>query len=343
MSLIKKLKNKENINIGIPKNFREEDWKVKKYYRKYECSSVYIFSFLFSFITSDSVIFNLTGIKKQFMINDYFKEKYNLKYILNSLKTKRIKYCSKPLISIFDEWSSFNFYHFIFSGLERLELALEIINKEKIFIPLPYNCPLYVLEGIQVSGIDESQIYYVKKDEIIFCKKIYILNYANNANFPFPDIALKVSSQLIMTYNKSVSTSHYIYISRKNAKKRRIINEEELTTLLRHYKFDIIYTEQLSLADQVAIFKNAHIVISSHGAGLSNIIFMNKKNTVLEINTNNLEESNTLYNIIAQINDLDYYYISASSDAQDNYIVPIDEIQSTLNSILTYEKSSYPI
>ena len=67
--------------------------------------------------------------------------------------------------------------------------------------------------------------------------------------------------------------SRRIYISRRAARYRRVVNEEEVAELMRSYDFDVYHLEDWSFSDQVALFAEAEVVVSAHGAGLTNMIF----------------------------------------------------------------------
>ena len=56
-----------------------------------------------------------------------------------------------------------------------------------------------------------------------------------------------------------------------------------MTRYLSEKGYEIIYPESISISEQVNLFNNAEIVISLHGASLTNIMYMNKNKKVLEI------------------------------------------------------------
>ncbi|GEM_PF-1633157 len=64
-----------------------------------------------------------------------------------------------------------------------------------------------------------------------------------------------------------------IYISRAGARIRRLKNEEALLKLLASYDFIPYRLEELSLTDQINLFRRARMVVAPHGAGLFNIVF----------------------------------------------------------------------
>ena len=74
-----------------------------------------------------------------------------------------------------------------------------------------------------------------------------------------------------------------IYISRKLAVKRHFANEEDFLGLMKKHDFHKVYLEQLSIGEQVELFRSASHVIAAHGAGLTNIIFAPATVKILEI------------------------------------------------------------
>lgn len=77
--------------------------------------------------------------------------------------------------------------------------------------------------------------------------------------------------------------SKHIYISRcKDGNKRRILNEREL---FKNNLYDIqtINMSELSALEQMYVFNNANLIISVHGAALTNILFCNKDTKIIEI------------------------------------------------------------
>ncbi len=76
-----------------------------------------------------------------------------------------------------------------------------------------------------------------------------------------------------------------IYISRKGAAVRRLLNEADLLPRLKAAGFAIVEPELLSWPQQVRLFSNAKIVLAPHGAALANIAFCPPTALVGEIAT----------------------------------------------------------
>ena len=78
-------------------------------------------------------------------------------------------------------------------------------------------------------------------------------------------------------------SSTRIYVSRSRALMRRVANEDEVMKMLETRGFQFIHLEDMSFADQYAIFSRAEVVVAPHGAGLTNIIYSPPGCVVLDV------------------------------------------------------------
>lgn len=75
-----------------------------------------------------------------------------------------------------------------------------------------------------------------------------------------------------------------LFISRKLASKRRLLNEDQIwELLLKPMGFMRAFPETMTVADQAKLFHGADVVVSPHGAGLTNILFMRRNTLVIEL------------------------------------------------------------
>ena len=82
--------------------------------------------------------------------------------------------------------------------------------------------------------------------------------------------------------NGSISLNR-IYVSRKKAARRHLSNEDEFMPLLKKHNFSKVYLEQMTIMEQVELFRTASHVIAAHGAGLTNVLFAPADAKILEI------------------------------------------------------------
>ncbi|WP_448203567.1 glycosyltransferase family 61 protein [Azospirillum sp. sgz302134] len=74
-----------------------------------------------------------------------------------------------------------------------------------------------------------------------------------------------------------------IYVARRNADHRRLINEQEVIDLLQSARYDILECEAMPLAEQVQRFAEASHIVGPHGAGLTNVVYATGAAAICEL------------------------------------------------------------
>ena len=74
-----------------------------------------------------------------------------------------------------------------------------------------------------------------------------------------------------------------VYISRRYAKNRKLINEQEVESRLDQLGFRSVALENISLAEQISLVTSAKIIVAPHGAGLSHIITSEQGARIFEL------------------------------------------------------------
>jgi hypothetical protein len=132
-----------------------------------------------------------------------------------------------------------------------------------------------------------------------------------------------------------------IYISRTDALARPMRNEEALMTMLDRYGVLEVVLSSLCLDEQIAMFRNAALVIGPHGAGLANVVFGSPGTVLYEL----LPEHyiNPYINQLAQQRGMHYWCdVHKAEDKpgvwhhQVSWSVDIDAVERRLVEILSY-------
>ena len=117
---------------------------------------------------------------------------------------------------------------------------------------------------------------------------------------------------------------------------RKLSNEDEVTEFLVKQGFQIYATDSLSQSEQASLFNSASVIVSVHGAALSNIIFCKNGTWVIEIFNSVIP---TCYKGIAEISGLNYMPVSVSgedcidSSARSDFRVDIKLIEKGLSRV----------
>ena len=127
-----------------------------------------------------------------------------------------------------------------------------------------------------------------------------------------------------------------IYISRAKAPKRKILNEEEIISILVSLGFEIIYMEDLDFFSQVKLMSECKYLVSLHGAGLTNELYLPETAKVFEIR-HPKDKLNNCYYLLATALSLKYYYFLGDSFEDDPHCANITiDIPSFSESITKY-------
>ena len=74
------------------------------------------------------------------------------------------------------------------------------------------------------------------------------------------------------------------------AGRRQVINGDKIEEVLGSFGFTIFYPEQHCFLAQVTVFYNVKYFVCEHGSGTTNMLFMNKNTSVLELHKNKTNE-----------------------------------------------------
>lgn len=94
--------------------------------------------------------------------------------------------------------------------------------------------------------------------------------------------AMKRLGEFLSEGRASETEKRRLYISRNDAKLRRVINEENIEPLLKRYGFEIVVLKGKPIAEQVRLFQEADAVLAPHGAGLTHIVWSKPGTKVIE-------------------------------------------------------------
>jgi capsular polysaccharide biosynthesis protein len=95
-----------------------------------------------------------------------------------------------------------------------------------------------------------------------------------------------------------------IYLSRRDAPRRRMRNEPELTARLKQIGFEVWHLDGMTVAEQQDLLASARVVVAEHGAALTNIVWCPKGATVVDIHAS--VPAMPCFKILAELRGLRY-------------------------------------
>ncbi|HJV33784.1 glycosyltransferase family 61 protein [Geomonas sp.] len=178
------------------------------------------------------------------------------------------------------------YFHWLFEVLPNILFALARFPEIKIV--LPEKCPDYVREGLAVAVGAEPGDRFITCSGPVRVKTLVMPQYHNKPEFTNPEVLGVLRSELKGKLLQESSPARNpgpekLYISRRRSRRRRLGGEELLEERLRERGFSVVHCEELSFREQIRLFDGAKTVVSTHGAGLSNLVWSEAPCRVIEI------------------------------------------------------------
>ncbi|HLD76796.1 MAG TPA: glycosyltransferase 61 family protein [Rickettsiales bacterium] len=273
---------KYQYNLPLPKNFNENDSSFDKF-KNIKPVEFYNPEIIFEKnvrIATNSVAFRYFKIFKETCItNNYELYRKNYKFFLKFI-FPHFNFSKKRFLLITDEWTS-NYYHWHIFALTKLLILknANLLENSKLFLPKKYKQYPFALASLKKLGVKAEQIVFLRRKSNIKVQELVFIKTQQDTKelSSLGDLIIKNTTQ------KPLGFGEKIYISRDGQKLRYVENEKEFVQLVEKYGFKKIIAEKFSYDEQIAIMKEAKYVISPHGAGLTNILFMKKNSSILEI------------------------------------------------------------
>jgi len=177
-----------------------------------------------------------------------------------------------------------NYYHWLIDLVPRVALVqVGRLDFDRLLINGSRDG--YESASLTALKIPREKILYVDAGDRFAIDDAVIpsMDHSNKAIAPWKIEMLRSLHDAVRS-NRS-SSSGRLYISRRGAAVRRVINESEFEPLLRDANFSIVQLESMPWSEQVASFGAAKVVLAPHGAALANIAFCAPDTLVAEIGT----------------------------------------------------------
>ncbi|MDF2456601.1 MAG: hypothetical protein K0R51_2594 [Cytophagaceae bacterium] len=328
----------------LPENYRQDDELYFAAQFENETPDVFLIDFRNVNVSVAGTVFSFLHTFALSVKEDFVK-KLNWVYVLYNLLTRQ-KQAALPdqkHVLFFNNLSEC-YYHWMTEAVPRLFLVKDHLEDRKILLPESYRG--FQLKSLKAFGITEAQVTFIGKKEYYQVQNLLMPSFAGKEQTYNKKLLQELGSYYLKevtkaTVQKPFDTSR-IYVKRKATSIRHVINEDEVVACLKSFGFKDIFFEDYSFEEQVQLASEARQLISIHGAGLTNMLFMNKGTQVLEFRKEK-EKGYLHYFTLADALELRYYYqfcqpedeTKASKDA--NILVDIELLKRNVELMLTQE------
>jgi capsular polysaccharide biosynthesis protein len=251
------------------------------------------------------------------------------------LTTRKVRLDSAEDYLLATDQESINHFHWFTEALPRLWL---VKDRAAGFVLMLADTPYMrsiAAESLRLAGLRFKEIFWMQSGEFYTVPRLHHISKISRTGQMNDAIMTELNRAFV---SEKPPGDRKLYVSRAAAKFRKVLNEEELQERLKSFGFEIIQTEDLSLAEQIATFSECHTLVGIHGAGLTNCLFMRAGGIVVELRK---REPNYGYWHLAESVGHEYLYYHGMPDSElsligrgCNLIIPVDDFEEKILKII---------
>jgi capsular polysaccharide biosynthesis protein len=187
-----------------------------------------------------------------------------------------------------------NYAAWLFGSLPRLAAYADIAGiaeDNDLPIVLHGEVAAYHLDSLHAMGIARERLVIHGAHVRIECKELYYCTTSYFHHAPSTVGVRHVRERVLAHLGSPGETAgKRLYLARRHAKDRPLLNEAEVVTLFERHGFIAIDPECHSFAEQVKFAANAEILAGPYGANLANMVFAGRARKLLILGTKHQPE-----------------------------------------------------
>ena len=168
-----------------------------------------------------------------------------------------------------------NYSHWLTAHMPKLCLLRDLGRLQDLVLPAVR--PGFVDESLRAFGVDPARARIVPLDKPLEVRSLTLL-----VTDRFRPDLLRAAREA-MGVPSAQTPDRKIYVSRRGAKVRRLVNEEDVWPLFRKAGYERVEMETLDFAAQRDLMGRTRALAGPHGAGLTNQLFCPPGASVIEI------------------------------------------------------------
>jgi hypothetical protein len=181
-----------------------------------------------------------------------------------------------------------NYYHWTLQAVPRFHLISKIVDPGGIdHWIVPATLPAYVQEWLHLLKIPPEKWIHASPGAIA-CERL-IASSIPGPNRWIPEWAIEfLRAKTLPNIEGKTETPRIFYLSRNEKDKRRILNRKAFQQLMEDHAIPSMELDGKTVLEQAELFNRADLIISLHGAALTNLIYCKPGATLIEILPKNL-------------------------------------------------------
>lgn len=230
-----------------------------------------------------------------------------------------------------------NYYHWVIDYLPRLLLARKHVDIRKFRIVV--NKPLlpFQRESLGLLGLHDQHLLQVGEHEAIRARNTLVPSLLAATTVAHPVVPRLLQEAYP---RRHISPCKRVYLSRQDARTRKLTNEPELISLLERHGFEQYTPATLGFQQQIDLCYGAAALVAVHGAAMANIAFCPANTKVFEVFTPHHKA--TFIYMLSRVCKLEHRFLPArnvtfgkdGNALYGNWEVELDAMESVLSAAL---------
>lgn len=174
------------------------------------------------------------------------------------------------------------FFHWMFDVLPRLS----VLRTHDISCAYVNNSSEFAREWCDKIGIQTmtaTEKMHFSADELVVPSLLGRTGTPNTLQC----VMLQTMADEFWPQAKEAHSAKRLYLSRRRASYRHLVNEDLLIDNLQKFGFVSVDLDEYTVGDQIQMFRHAEVVVAPHGAGLANCVFCERGTAVIELINSN--------------------------------------------------------
>ncbi|HZY36651.1 MAG TPA: glycosyltransferase family 61 protein [Mucilaginibacter sp.] len=320
---------KKTITVPFPLNMSDHETSMYEPYLSYDYKPQKIKYLENIFVTFSGFCLNNRGLIKAChhdyptQLNDYLNEAAEYYYTATDHPENLLTLDDNNIyLAIHHPW--FNYFHWITESIFRLWMVRRNLDKCTLLLPEYFKDADFIMGSLEPFNI--KNIYFIPNGKSLMVKNLclpQIKQVCDSYNRRHLKQVRGFYTNYVQAEKKiAIGMGNKLYVSRRLAKRRKVVNEEEILLVLEKYGFETFHPEKFSFLEQVAIFSRVRYLVGEHGSGLTNLLFVPEGASLLELHkdkTNELDHPSPLFWYMAEGLGIHYYHQLCETYGREDY------------------------